>query len=214
VDAAMLRDVIERHAVSHPIALRWMVRQLLGNPGGLFSVNRFYGDLRSQGIPVAKDTLHSYLSHLEDAYLVGTVPIATDSQRRRMVNPRKAYPIDPGLISVFDRSGKANLGHALETVLALELQRRGAEIAYVRTAEDFEVDFLVRYPEGKRELIQVCADSGDPETFERETRALVAAAREQRQASLHFVTLTTTAVHKLPENVTLHSAAVWLLGDR
>ena len=30
VDAMLLRDVIERHAVSHPVALRWMVRQLLG----------------------------------------------------------------------------------------------------------------------------------------------------------------------------------------
>ena len=66
----MLRDVIERHAVSHPVALRWMVRQLLGNAGGSFSVNRFHGDLRSQGIPVAKDTLHNYLSYLEDAFLV------------------------------------------------------------------------------------------------------------------------------------------------
>ena len=58
VDVALLRDVIERHAVSHPIALRWMVRQLLGNAAGNFSINKFYGDLKSQGIAVAKDTLH------------------------------------------------------------------------------------------------------------------------------------------------------------
>ena len=57
VDVALLRDVVERHAVSHPVALRWMVRQLLGNAAGSFSVNKFHGDLKSQGIPVAKDTL-------------------------------------------------------------------------------------------------------------------------------------------------------------
>jgi hypothetical protein len=34
VDAMLLRDVIERHAVSHPVALRWMARQLVGNAGG------------------------------------------------------------------------------------------------------------------------------------------------------------------------------------
>lgn len=44
-------------------------------------------------------------------------------------NARKAYPIAPGLIPVFDRSGGANLGHALETAIALQLNRRGAEIA-------------------------------------------------------------------------------------
>src|SRR5439155_10971327 len=53
VDVALLRDVVERHAVSHPVALRWIVRQLLGNAAGPFSVNKFHGDLRSQGIPVA-----------------------------------------------------------------------------------------------------------------------------------------------------------------
>jgi predicted AAA+ superfamily ATPase len=188
-----------------------MVRQLLGNAGGAFSVNRFYGDLRSQGIPVAKDTLHSYLTYLEDAFLVRAVPIATDSERRRMVNPRKAYPIDAGLIPVFDRSGKANIGHALETAVALELERRGAELTYVRTSDHFEVDFLARYPLRKPELIQVCADLDAPETRERESRALLAAADEHPEASLHLITLTTDTALRLPQNVTAHSAAAWLL---
>jgi len=214
VDTAMLRDVIERHAVSHPVALRWMVRQLLGNAGGPFSINKFHGDLRSQGIPVAKDTLHNYLSHLEDAFLVQTVPIATDSERRRMVNPRKSYAIDSGLIPVFDRSGKANVGHAFETVVALHLERRGAQIAYVRTAEGFEVDFLARYPDGTQQLIQVCADLNAPNTQERETRALLAALGEHPQASLHIVALAADTVRALPKQVNLHSAASWLLETR
>ena len=116
VNTALFRDVVERHAVSNPVALRWMVRHLLGNAAGTFSVQRFYGDLRSQGIPVAKDTLHAYVGHLEDAFLIRTLPIAADSGRRRMVNPRKVYPVDPGLIPVFDRAGRDNTGHALETV--------------------------------------------------------------------------------------------------
>jgi len=211
VDTAMMRDVIERHAVSHPVALRWMVRQLLGNAGGFFSVHKFYADLRSQGIPVAKDTLHAYLTHLEDAFLVRTVPIATDSERRRMANQRKAYPIDPGLIPVFDRSGKVNLGHALETCVALELERRGAEIAYVRTARGFEVDFLAHYPDGKLELIQVSADADVAEVREREVRALLEAASEYPRASLHLVVLSAEAVRGVPENVRLHAAADWLL---
>ena len=91
VDTMLLRDVIERHAVSQPLALRWMVRQLLGNAGGAFSVNKFHHDLRAQSVPVGKDTLHAFLAHLEDALLIRTVSIATTSERRRMVNPRKAY---------------------------------------------------------------------------------------------------------------------------
>jgi uncharacterized protein len=213
VDTAMLRDVVERHAVSQPAALRWMVRQLLGNAGGMFSINKFHGDLRSQGVPVAKDTLHALLSYLEDAFLIRTLPIAAESERRRMVNPRKAYPIDPALIPVFDRSSRANRGHALETVVALELERRGAELAYVRTSHDFEVDFLARYPDGRRDLIQVCTDLHDPETREREFRALLEASREYRGAKPHILTLAAELVRERPDGVRIVPAAAWLLGS-
>ncbi len=211
VDVVLLRDVIERHAVSHPIALRWMVRQLLGNPAGSFSVNKFYGDLKSQGIAVAKDTLHSYLGHLEDAFLVRVVSIATDSERRRRVNPRKVYPIDPGLIPIFDRSGKANLGHALETCVLLELDRRGAEVSYVYTPEGREVDFLARYPSGREELIQVCASLDDPDTRERELRALIEAAPHYPGATRRLIALDIPAALDIPSGIALHRATDWML---
>jgi hypothetical protein len=210
IDTAMLRDVIERHAVSHPVALRWMVRQLLGNAGGSFSINKFYNDLRSQGIGVAKDTLHAYLSHLEDAFVVHTVPIATESQRRRMVNPRKAYPIDAGLTPVFDRTGKANIGHALETAVAIQLVRLGAEISYVRTTDGYEVDFLARFSDGEQRLIQVCAEMTGPDVQDREIRALLAAAKEHPRATSHLIVATGT-VRGLPEAITQHAATRWLL---
>jgi hypothetical protein len=45
----------------------------------------------------------------------GAIAINTAGELQRMVNPRKAYPVDPGLIPVYDRVGRANVGHALET---------------------------------------------------------------------------------------------------
>jgi predicted AAA+ superfamily ATPase len=188
-----------------------MVRQLLGNAAGPFSVNKFHGDLKSQGIPIAKDTLHSYLGYLKDAFLVRLVSMATDSERRRMVNPRKVYPIDPGLIPLFDRSVKANRGHALETCMMLELDRRGAEVGYVHTAGGYEVDFLARYPDGKEELIQVCASLDDPATCERETRVLLEAARQHPRASLHLISLDIPAAFEVPRDMTVHAACDWLL---
>jgi predicted AAA+ superfamily ATPase len=213
VDTAMLRDVVERHGVSQPIALRWMVRQLLGNAGGAFSVHKFHADLRSQGIAVAKDTLHALVAHLEDAFLVRNVSIATESERRRMANPRKAYPIDPGLIPVFDRSGRANVGHALETAVALELDRRGAETAYVRTRGGREVDFLTRCLGGDPQLIQVCSDLHDPETRQREVGALVEAAAEHPRARKSIVTLSPDSASDVPGDIVVQDAAAWLLGD-
>jgi len=209
VDVVLLRDVIERHSVSNVHALRWLVRRLLGAPAGLFSVNRFHRDLRSQGISVGKDTLHEFLSYLEDAFLIRIVWLDTLSERKRMVNPRKIYPVDPGFIPIFARYN--NLGPALETVVLLELERRGAEVRYVQTPKGFEVDFLARYYDGREELIQVAAEMGEPETCEREIRALLDAANLYPRASLHLIALEPEPAMEVPANIDLHSAFSWLL---
>ncbi len=211
VDIVLLRDVIERHSVTHPWALRWLSRQLLGNPGGSFSISKFHNDLKAQGIPVAKDTLHAYLAHLEDAFLFRTLSVATNSERRRMVNPRKVYPIDTGFISVFERAGRANTGHALETCVALELMRRGADIAYVRNDDGSEVDFLVNNLDEGRSLIQVCVELDSPDTIGREVRALLTAAEQYPDARLQVITMTPEVARDIPPQISVQSCVNWLL---
>ena len=210
----ILRDVIERHGVTNPAALRWLQRHLLGNPAAPFSVQMFFDALKSQGLPVGKNTLHDYLAHLEDAFLVRTVSLHTASERQRMVNPRKAYPIDPGLISLYERTGRANLGHALETVVLLELERRGCEIDYVRTRDGGEVDFFARNPAGGVTVIQVCTDVSDTDTYTREVRALTAAAAEYPGAVPLLLTFDTLPPRPpLPAPLRWQPAIAWLLGD-
>ena len=213
VDTALLRDVIERHGVSHPIALRWMIHHLLANAAGSFSINKFYNDLRSQGIPIAKDTLHEYLAYLEDAFLVRSISISSGSERRRMVNPRKVYPIDMGLITLFDPSGKLNIGHALETCVMLELERRGAEVSYVKNAAGSEVDFLAQYHDGRRELIQVCSEMDTPDVRKREIQGLIDASAENKAASAHLIVLNSERPSDIPKSIKLHTASAWLLSE-
>lgn len=213
VDLVVLRDIVERHGVSNVAGLRWLVRHLLGNPAALFSVEKFYAALHSQGFAISKDTVHQLLAHLEDCFLVRTAWMATDSERQRRVNPRKAFPIDPGLIPVFDRSGKANLGHALETAVQIELERRGYETSYVRTREGYEIDFLAQHPDGRRELIQVCADPTDEATLARECRALASAAESHPGVPRRLLTLTNdTPWPTLPPGVIAQPAYEWILG--
>ncbi|MEW6220239.1 MAG: ATP-binding protein [Thermodesulfobacteriota bacterium] len=214
VDVVVLRDVIERHGVTNPLALRWIERQLLANPGGSFSVKKHYDTLRSQGVAVGKDTLHGYLSHLEDAFLVRTVAMHSASERQRMVNPRKAYPVDPGLIALFERSGRTQHGRALETAILIELERRGFEVAYVRTAEGYEVDFLAQRPGDPPLLVQACWESEGDETWKRELRALAAAAPAFPGAQAVLVTLDAVPPrHPLPQGLTWMPAARWLLEE-
>ena len=214
VDVAMLRDVVERHGVRNVAGLRWLVRRLLGNAGGLFSIEKFRAALKSQGIPISKDTLHQLLGCLEDCFLVRTVWMESASERQRMVNPRKAYPVDPGLIPVFDRTGRANVGHALETAVLVELERRRQEVTYVRTPEGYEVDFLARAATGELELIQVCADLSDPRTAARECRALDAAGKLFPRARKRLLALTRDGLPaEAPPGTQVETACEWLLNS-
>lgn len=212
VDVAMLRDVIERHGLSNVVSLRWMVRQLLGNAGSAFSVEKFHAALKSQGLAVAKDTVHQILSYLEDCFLVCTVWMDSDSERRRMVNPRKAYPVDSGLMALYSRSEKANIGHALETMVLVELQRRHADVHYVHTKSGREVDFIARMPSGEAQLIQVCADVTNSETADREFRSLIEAAHEYPTATRHVLTLNRPGLlPAIPEGILVQTAYEWML---
>lgn len=212
VDVAVLRDVIERHGVTNVAGLRWLVRHLLGNAGSLFSVEKFHAALKSSGVSVGRDTLHEYMTYLQDCFLVRTVWMESSSERQRMVNPRKVYPIDPGLIPIYDRSGRSNQGHALETVVLLELERRGAEVTYVRTSDGYEVDFLARYNDGSSELIQVCGDASDPQTAAREMRALQTAAAAHPTAVSRLLTATRAGLPSfIPDSVTAEPAWQWIL---
>ncbi len=210
VDLVLLRDVIERYDVTHPVALRWLARMLLSSSAGTASARRLHNDLRSQGFAIGKETVYDYIGYLQDAFLIHLVEMESDSERQRLRNPVKVYPNDMAWIPVFDRVGRANVGHALETAVFLELRRRKAQVTYVKTHEGYEVDFLARYAD-REELVQVCADISDADTRHREVRALLSAARRFANAQLTLVTLQ-PSFEQVPDPVRLRWAGEWLLG--
>jgi predicted AAA+ superfamily ATPase len=215
VDTVLFRDVLERYGVSQVSALRWIVRHCLRNPAGTMSVHRLFLDLKTQGHAVSKDSVHALLGHLVDAYLLQAVPLHTASERQRNSNPRKIYPADPGLIHAFDASGRANTGHALETAVFNELQRRGADVAYVKTAEGFEVDFLAAHRDGRRELLQVCADPSTADARERELRALADAAKTQPKLPALLLVLTQEQMIALAgRGLRVMPAYEWMLAEQ
>lgn len=212
VDTVLFRDVVERHAITQVAALRWVVRQCLRNPAGSFSVHRLHQDLKAQGHGLAKDAVHAMVGHLLDAFLISSVPLATDSERQRNSNPRKFYPADPGLIRAFDPSGRSNVGRALETAVANELGRRSLDVGYLKTSSGREVDFLVRSPAGGIELLQVCADLHNAATFEREVQGLIEAKEVYSDATCRLIVLNSDGVAGAHvAGVTIQTACDWLL---
>jgi predicted AAA+ superfamily ATPase len=68
--------------------------------------------------------------------------------------------VEHGLIHVYERTGRAHLCQLLETVVALVLKRRGAELAYALTSDEAEVDFAVSNADGTKALKASSAAGG------------------------------------------------------
>ncbi len=178
VETVIFRDIVERYQISNIALMKYFISFLLKNVAAPFSINKFYNDIKSQGYRVGKDTLYTYLEYLEDAFLIFTVPIFTESLRHKETTPKKVYAIDNGLILANTFNLSDNLGKLLENQVYLDLRRQGKNIFYYHTSEGYEIDFIVEGERGSYEMIQVVWDMNDPKTLEREKRALNQAQEE------------------------------------
>lgn len=213
VNTVVLRDVVERHGVTGITVLRYLSRRLLASSASHFSVNKFHNELKSQGLKCSKDTLHDDLQHLEDAFLFSGMFLDTPSERRRMVNPRKIYAVDHGLVWACVPAGGAwGEGRALENLVFTELQRRGLQPSFALTPAGYEIDFMVQLPEGQRVAMQVCADVSDPKTLQREVRSLLDTSKSTRRMILTLYHEQT--IREGDRAIDILPAWKWLLAER
>jgi len=179
IDVVILRDVVERHAVSNTVALRSLIRHILAAPSTKFSINRFHNTLKSLGIACSKNDLYHFLDYLTDAFLVYPVMIHSRSHKARQVNPRKIYVVDTGLLTSVSYRMTEDRGALLENLVYMHLRRQGKVAEYYMTKSGAEVDFVVRELRNtESELIQVCWSMDNLETRRREETALKDAMKE------------------------------------
>lgn len=178
VDVVIFRDITERYAISNISLIKYLIKTLIHNISTRFSMNKYFNALKSQGLSVGKNTLHDYLAYIEDAFLVFSVPVYSESLRKIQTTPRKIYCVDSGLYYAYSSSFSKNLGRIFENFIYLSLRRASREIFYYVTKKGFEVDFLTKDLRGRRRLYQVVWDNDDPDTLAREQRALDEAKSE------------------------------------
>ena len=141
VELVIMRDIVERYSIKNIVLLKYMLQTLLKNTACSFSVNKFAKDLKSQGISGSRSVIYEYLDYIEDAYMVFSVPLFSESLRKTQSNPRKIYAVDPGLVKAFSLSLNNNYGHLFENLLFLHLKRLGHKIYYYLTEERYENRF-------------------------------------------------------------------------
>lgn len=169
-DDIMYRDVVAKHGIREMGAVQRLAAYLIENPGCRFSATRM---LKSLNVSVAS-TVINWCDWFEDAYLFFFVPKYSDSVRAQLVNPRKVYSVDTGLVNVVSRRIVFNGALCFENMVFLALRRKYRDIFYFD--DGGECDFVCMEHHLPRVAVQACVkltkeDSG------REKEGLAAAMR-------------------------------------
>jgi predicted AAA+ superfamily ATPase len=169
IDLLMYRDVIEHHGISNTFLLKRLIKFCYANISTLVSFNKLYNAFKSEGLNISRNTVYEYVSHLEDAYALFTVPIYAKSMREQWRNPRKIYSVDVGFKTAMDYPFSIDRGRIFENIVFLELRRKAEQIYYFKGKH--EVDFYYTLS-GKEHLLNVSYEIESPATREREIRGL------------------------------------------
>ncbi len=195
----LYRDVVERHDLSHPKALKDLAYKLLDNAASLYTVNSLYGYLKSLDHKIQKSTVSQYLEYLEDSYFLFSVRLFDASLSKSNANPKKIYCIDHSLVTSIASGILVNSGHLLENLVFIELRRKSADIFYYRTASGKEVDFISLENRKQKRLVQVCESLAAEKTRKREIAALQEAMTELQLKEGFLVTRNETETLETPQ---------------
>ena len=177
-NAVLFRDLVDRHDISHPRAVKDLAHRLIDNTASLYSINSLTGYLKSLGHKAPKYAVSEYLEWFEDAYFLFTVRIFDASLARSKTNPKKIYCVDHAMVTSVASGILVNTGHLLENLVFRGLRRVTPDIWYCKTKGGMEVDFLAQLKDRSRMLVQVCESMVEPQTRKRELGALAEAMSE------------------------------------
>ena len=165
------RDIISRHKIRETKALHELALYLLSNVGKEFS----YNSLKKMFQFGSVNTPISFVSYLEDSYLLFTIPKFDYSLKKQMINEKKVYSIDNGLSNANSVSFSSNKGRMLENFVFITLRRSHKNIYYFR--ENGECDFLIKEDSRIIIAIQVAYELNE-DNKKREIEGLLEAMRK------------------------------------
>lgn len=171
-DAILLHDVVKRNSVRDVALLERLIQFVLSNTGSILSVKRIAEYLKSQQVGVGNVTIANYLHFLCEARLLHKVKRYDIQGKRHLEFLDKYYPGDTGLLFAHLGSRPAAIAGALETVVFLELCRRGYDVS-VGASLGREIDFVAQRRD-ERLYVQVATYISEPATREREFGNLLA----------------------------------------
>ncbi len=145
----LIKDIIVRYQIKDVQSFRELSLYILSNPSTLISYNNLAKILKFQSV----STVKNYFEFLESSYLYFLISKYDYSVKKQIINNKKIYSIDTGLINAVSFSFSKNIGRLLENITFLELKRRNKEIYY--HSDKHECDFVIKEKNTITAAIQV-----------------------------------------------------------
>lgn len=151
LDDIIFRDIAVRHNIRDVKSLKHLLIFLASNAGKLISANKLKNVIGVKSTA----TVTEYFNYFEASYLIQLVSKFSYSQKVQMVNPKKVYFIDNGLMNSISVSYTKDLGRKLENIVFWELRRQQKSLFYFNE-NNSECDFVVCEGQQVESLMQVC----------------------------------------------------------
>lgn len=162
-DTIILKDIAARYQLKSITTLEEISAFLLANSGIIQSTSKIKNNFK-----ISFDMARDYVEYLKNAYMIYEIKKFDYSLKLQNLNDRKYYSADLGLSNLYRVANLKNRGNDLETIVAIELLRRGYEIFYYKTTSNHEMDFVVVKNKTIVKLIQVSSSLSDEKTKKRE----------------------------------------------
>jgi len=189
-DQILFRDIVERHQLRNINMARFLLTWFAQNFAREISINKIMHFFASQGRKFGKNTLYDYVDKIEDSISVFFLKRYSETIYNRETWPKKTYLCDTGISRVarFQR----DTGRLMENAVFLHLLRNTnlnpLEEIYYYVSSVGEVDFVVKDGQKIKQIIQVCYDTDDLLTKEREVKSLLKSAEVFNCRNLLVVT--------------------------
>lgn len=202
----LYRDIMVRNNITNEKEIKELVSYLAGNYSRLSTNSELAGII---GVKNAS-TVKKYVGFLADSYLVFQTSKYDYAVSKQILNPKKSYFIDNGLVKRVGFSFSDNLGHLLENIVFIELLRRGKKVYYHSKSK--ECDFVTEEVEKVTAAIQVCYTFLSEKTKKREIDGLIdAMSAYNLQSGLIITDDTEEEIIDNGRIITIIPAWKWLL---
>jgi len=163
----IIKDLLVRRKIRDSKDFRELSLFLLSNISKKISYNNLKELLEFSNTSKVKN----YVDFLCEAYIFFTVNKYDVSLKKQMVNKKKIYAVDTGVVNAVSFQFSDNKGRLLENAVFLELKRRYKEIYYFEDGN--ECDFIIKSGRTITQAIQVTDSLSDPQTRNREIEGLL-----------------------------------------